>query len=342
MSEKEKQFHKELPTETEKKKEPKISYEILHSAHETATDFKKLAQAFSEADVYVPECVDWTPEISADFNALSQGKKTPEELMNKYDLPENSAWVRELEIIYQSQKPILFPDLGKGHELDALNEKASTFFDWSFKKFKQGNFSEALKTMRDFVQTAAEYWEKREGIIEDNLKIQLNDLVRNKELKNKKEIKVLLSLGASHTSVFHSLKEKEPLTKRQFPDLPFVFLSQDEAVRRARFSKEIKDELLAKIFVENPLCNYFCSITEDSSKALKITRQLSAKISFEEIKNLSENWHKDQLADRGVHALLEGLGLTRELSPVLRKFFQNKGIKIPESEKEIDKMLKSK
>jgi hypothetical protein len=328
MSEKEPKLNKELPIDKEKKEEPKISYEILYSAHRTAKDFEKLDEAFPKCDIYVPECSDWTPEILADLQSLSKGEITPKKLMEKNGWSENASWEKDYEIIYQSQKPILFADLGMGHELEKIDILVRVLFNQSFEEFTDGNFPVALQKMREFAAKKAEYHQKREEIMKANLETKIKAIIENNpQFKNKEEIKVLLSLGAVHTPLFHSLKKEKPSTLREFANLPLVFISQDETIRRKMFSKEIKDELLAKMFVEHFLLKYFEDIADDSNKISRIVRKISSKISLDEIKKISENWRELDTRSFG-------------LPPILIKFFRDKRIKIPRTEKEIDEILK--
>lgn len=332
MPEKEPKLYKDKEPQTskEKKEEPKISYEIFYSPHETAKDIAGLEELFRHCDIYVPEARNWTPELLADFQALSQGEKTPNEVGKKYyNALEKSAKFKTFEIIYKSRKPILFADLGAGHKLEKIKSQVSALHAQSFNDFGEGNFQLALQTMRESVAKEAEYHQKREEIIKANLKTKIKELIENSpQFKNIEEIKVLLSLGSFHTQFFHSLKKEKPSTLWQFANLPLVFMSEDETIRRIIFSKELKDELLAKIFIEHFLNNYFDRITDDSRKINRIIRKMTAKISFDEIKKLSENW-------TGLDKLAGQLGFP----PSLADFFRDKGIKIPENEKEIDEML---
>jgi len=306
-------------------KEPKISFQILYHSHRTAKDIEKLAEIFPKIDIYIPERHAWTPEFLTDLQSLSRGEKTPQELNYEYGYSEGSPWAKRFEIIYQSQKPILFADLGAGHELEDMYDQSKGLYRLSFYKFRSGEFQRALQMMRNYIIKFAEYILAREEIIKTNLETRIQELVKNNSrLEDKKEIKVLLSLGSAHTRLYRSLKKESPSTIQQFSNLPTIFMSEGEAIRRAMFSKEVKDELLAKIFIEDPLYNHLIQIIDDSDKVLRALQKMTAKISLDEIKDLSENWTDEQSG---------GLPL------ILRKFFENKGIKIPETEKEIDEML---
>lgn len=308
-------------TETNEKG-PEISYDILYGPHRTEKDFEKAKEIFSEADVYVPELVGWNRNIAQIYNEVSQGKTTPELLPPEY-FEYNPHLLRDLKMVEGSKKPILFVDIPQNHELLEQNMAAKKLRRKSFNLFKEGQFELALKIMRESLEVFNNHLEDREDLIKNTLKEKVNELAeRDSDLKEKSKINVLLTLGAGHTPVYHDLK-KEGLSVSSKSAYPLmVWDSFTEAGKKMRLSKnkEVDDELLANIFIERFIYPHLSKATEDSNKMAQAGRKISSKLDLQEIKEISEEF---------------GKGPEKDIIHIL----EERSIKIPKTEKEIDKML---
>ncbi|GAG30901.1 unnamed protein product, partial [marine sediment metagenome] len=102
-----------------------------------------------------------------------------------------------------------------------------------------------------------------------------------------------------------------------------VFSSLSEAERKIIFSKnkEIPEELLARGIIEELLNNYFEGITDNTNKIIMVERKISSKLNLEDIAKISQQLNEDP----------RGLGLIDIL--------EERGIKLPKTEKGMDKML---
>ncbi len=308
-------------------REPKISYHVFYSPHWTAMDIEKLEGAFKKADIYVPEGTGVSPELIDIFDKLSQGEITADQLAASYSLKKNSPHYKRFQIIEGSMKPILFVDLPGGHELSKAETRVDDLCGKSFEFFLAGDFKAALKTMHEHIMADVDYETKREEIIKANLKERSKELTKTyPKLRDKKEIKVLLDLGRAHTKFWHDLKKEGLPISKQFAYQPAVFSSLSEAARKAMFSKkkEIPEELLARGIIEELLNNYFEAITDNTNKIIMVERKISSKLSLKDIAKISQQLNKDP----------RGLGLIDIL--------EERGIKLPKTEKEMDKMLKNK
>lgn len=301
----------------------KISFHIFFGAHETAKDFEKLKQAFKQADVYIPESFMWNDEYLWNFNRLSQKKITPCQMIQRCFLEKNSSWHREFRVIYGSRKPILLADVPEWHSLVDEYDKSDRLYDESFDLFKKGDFNSALKTVRKYVEFNADFLLKRDRQIKRNLKGSIAEIIKKiPKFKNRKEVKVLIILGSFHTLLYHNLKKQKSSTSCQFASKPDVFSSLDEAGRRTIFlkDKKIDDILFARSMAEELLEDCLDKITDDTNKAIMIGRKICSKLNLKDIAEMSKEL---------------GRGDRRTIVSCLRK----RGIKIPKTEKEIDKML---
>ncbi len=309
-----------------KEKEPKISYHILYGAHRTAEDFKKLKEALEKADVYVPEMVGWNLGGALIFNSLSMGAITPEQMAEIYQIKQDSPYFKICETIYNSKKPILFADISRNHEL--LQERRLNIgsFNLALSLFRRGEFPLALKVIRGSSEKLSNYFEGREKIIKQTLKNSVRQLSEeHPQLKDKKDIKVLLTLGIGHTQVYHSLKKKEESVSREFTETPFIFNFLGEIDRRHRLSKnkEISNELLAKFILDDLMIPELGEITQNSNKMIKVSRKIISKLNLKDIERISKELGENP--EKTITDVLEA-----------------RGVKVPKTEEEMDEMLEPK
>lgn len=118
------------------------------------------------------------------------------------------------------------------------------------------SFKSALERLEDILKKFAKILlEQRDKIIVSNIFHLIPNLVQNTpELQEKtnqgKKINVLIILGAAHTKIWHTLKEKGYEVHIQFEDKPLVYDHVHEAARRYMFGKEVSEELLARALAE--------------------------------------------------------------------------------------------
>lgn len=308
-----------------KEREPKISYRILYGSHGTAEDFKEFEGEFKKADIYIPEACGWTPETLEEFNQISQGKGlTLDEFVVKYNFRRGSSVYKELEVIKDSKKPILLVDASRDTDLTMKRIEATLFYMEAIKLFENGKFEPAINSMRKYVELMAKHVRKREDCMKRNLKEKVNNLIqKDKALRNKEEVKILLTLGSAHTKLFQDLKKEKLSISRQHASYPDVFLSTNEAIRMILLSsKKPSDELLVRAFIDSSelFLRYLRSLTKDTTKSDRMARKISSKLSFEDIKEISEE-----------------LGRYKKANII--SCLKDRGIKLPKSEKEMDEML---
>jgi len=319
---------KEIPTieqpET-KEEEPKISYHIFYGAHWTAKDFENLKSAFDKADIYVPELVGWDFRAKDKLNRLSQGELTSEEVAAKEFVGKNSARFKQYQIIYNSKKPIFFADMPLQHKLIPLSFKNDELGKEALELFEKGDFKSSFKKIYQYTIAETDYEKKREELIRKNLDEEVRKLIKtDSRFKDKSDVKVLLSLGAVHTGIYHKFKKEETPVSREFSRQPFIFDSMAQALREMMLSGRKKPDklLLARGLVEAlALYDYINRrISFDNSKLVPVLRKISSRLKFKDIKSICREMGKDS---------------NRAILDVLEK----RGLEIPRTEEEIDKML---
>lgn len=309
-----------------KEREPKVSYHFFFSPHGTAEDFKNLAKAYQEADIYVPEIYNWTQELKSALQSLSKGELTLNKIYKLFpDLSRSSARRYELEIIYNSKKPILIVDASV-RDFELKKEQGKVNFLWreAIDNFIYGHFQESLSKLRDYIKTYANFLTQREIKIKENLKTQIQEFLKqNSDYCQKENLKVLVRLGGYHTKVYGDLVKEKLDVSREFSQMPYVYYSLDEARRRIVFGKEVDDLLLARGLIENLLDPYLSQLTQDNQKISQVLRKISSQLTLKDIEQISRNIAEISINDFNIVNELERFN-----------------IRIPKSEEEIDEMLK--
>jgi len=299
----------------QQEKEPKIFYHFFYSPHGTKKDVKDIKPLFEEADIYVPENYAYEEQEKKYLEDLSQGTIKP----NNYQSPA----LNYLDgLIYNSKKPIINVDISEeAAEIRKLYKDSHKAYEEALDLFAGGKFDEAMEKISLYVLSGAEADIAREEKIKENIKNEIKKFLdHNQNYKNKKELKVLISLGSLHTHLYKDIKTDNINLSRSFNQYPQTYSSSDEAIRRIIFGKEYDDELLVKIFVEHFLYNYLVKLTNDSNKIDRLTRKLSSQLNISDIREISENSGKNPMSE-----------ITEEL--------RSRGIKVPKSENEMDEML---
>ena len=312
--------------EDRKPGEPKISVNIFYSPHASAKDMEGLKKEFEKCDIYMPERVEWTEGTLDIFKRLSSGKMNPSEVA-----PDKDPVIQQREsmidnMIFNSQKPIALIDVPENHQIikDEENRQSQ---NKGKKIFHYGNFQDTLDSLKNALKS--EYLqEQRETYMLSQLKPQVETVLNeHPELKDKQEIKVLLSLGADHRPLYHSLKKENLQVTRTFSENPFVYPFSLEVVRRNAFGRPVENELVGQALTEILLWKAFRPhlvdlAEQDSQKVTVFTRKLISVFSPDEIKKM-----------------YEGASKFEEWPALFLQGLKEKGLKIPNTKQEMDDFL---
>lgn len=313
---------------------PKIQIDILYGRHGTKEDRDGLAERLKNADVYIPEFFDWTGSVLKMYRDHSDGKgrlfKGPPGLELNFALGLDPAIKEELRILYGSHKAIGMIDMKEPFWAGAFLSEWDSIKQDRIERHKKGkdSFPQRLDFIKHSLEAEARFQNKREEYMISQLRPTIQELIKTyPSLKDKSEIKVLLSLGSAHTFVYHNLKRDNQETTRTFSRTPEVYDFETEALRRLIFGIEVDDELVGKVFLEGVFfkthgVGFDTGDVGDSSKIAKYVRKLISQFSFEEAREIFERLKKGEKA--------KGIFETK---------FTEKGIQLPQSEQELDAFL---
>lgn len=315
------------------KNKPPVHIEFYYSRHETFENISELKKKFVRSHMFIPELVGWDAALLKGLNDVAAGRRRLESLftdpaMNLHDRPFNRQLVK---MIYGSHKPIRLIDLSLR---DPLFEEVASFHGAPLIAVEQGDDS-FEKTIGNFASRLIYYTDilkRREGIMIERLGEAIEDVLRERpELRNGKVFSVLIQMGAAHSNVSRMLGQKGWDVKKTFQPFPYFFPQESEIIRRAYFQKAIPDNLLARSLVgfaiRDDLAKRFASMTD----VLAAERFIVSFFTFEEIKNLYEDWRtkypeKTSLPDE-------------TFDKIVREHLKEKNIKLPSTEKELRALL---
>ena len=305
-----------LPAEAETRKRLRISFDIFFSEHGKQQEAQELEKSIKTTDIFVPENYGWTEKEKKYFEAVSQGTMTVAEVVAKYG-PRKEFSLGQLNALYNKRKTIEMIDLPDGNPLvQELEKSLDAVATINF----GDDFNQALEKRKKVLLQYATIQKKREEYWMQELG-KLSESISKRPypaLKNKKDIKILLALGAMHTGIFQKLREQRQEAARTFHRTPYRFSYINEVARRHLFHKEVSDDLIAKELLETLASNADSSWFFHSTEA-SFQRDILARFNTEEIKDLYNQMRSNQYMQYAV------------FRKRFRELAKKKGIELPRS-----------
>lgn len=304
-----------------------IKYEFYFSPHGNPNDFKDLFELIKGADIYVPEVFGWTREYLGIYQDVSAGRKTPEQAIKEKqaeDAEMNPLLLEELQALYNTKKPIIFIDLPEEETPRAKNKI------WLGAR----DFEGLLSNVQYYLEEESKLNHRREEYMVGQLKTKIGEILESDpDLKTKDDVNALVSLGSVHTGVYHELRDSGERVEREFNVMPQVYSLSDEGVRRYMWEKPVDQELLARILLETTFGEVFQpeleKVSTDNTKIDLFKRKVASQFDIDEIRNIFHlltytDWNYFKGSFEGHMTYL----------------METKGLKIPQSEQELDEIVK--
>jgi hypothetical protein len=286
--------------------EPRLRFEIFHSAHFTEKDAEGLKAKIAKSDVYIPETPGWNREQEKRLRSLVKGDLTLEAYIQE-EYNGTVEWLKthpvaafrfeELEALAHSDKLLVFVDVPAEHPLVVAGAPEK-----NFKKDVRfyHDFNETIQSVKVQLKKEADWQAEREGYRMGRLKTSIEFMKKYPhlfpELKGKKDLRILMSLGAYHTPESQeALRSKAYASaSRSFTYSPYVYGYRDEAGRRYRFGKEVSNDIAARVLAESFLEEWVITprlrkSVRDSMKLRHLSRAVAALFSYDEIRQIFEN-----------------------------------------------------
>lgn len=330
-----------------KEKEPEMRLKFFFSPHLKKEDFSSLRDDIKNSDVYVPEIRGHESRILNIFQRISSGQLNPKKFEKQYkqefrrELPDGLKGM--FESLSGLKKPVYFVDLPHEHELNRKFAESKAHEQRALLNFLSGNFTKALISQKKCIETYAQAQKGRENYIEDNLEgLKPKILKDHPHLRNKKEINILVSLGIAHTPIYHLFRKRKKMPSQQkLPFRPYIHLTTEELARRKNLfpEKEIKDEEIAKTFIESILNTTLKEnkSIKNSVELVKVSKFLSSKFTETDVENFSKMLGKKHSAILfDIFFSTTKLNSQKLFEPPLKEW----GVKLPKTKKEVVEIIK--
>lgn len=259
-----------------KEGEPRIKFKIAYGGHVGSKDLESWQEDFKACDVYIPESFGWIRDTM--FENLSGGLISPEtaERIIRQSQPnwknniQRNFVLGQMKMLYRSHKAIVIIDVPNEHDLVRR-------FQWlslrQEEKINSNNLEEKKGFLKEYLTESATIQRSREIFMFTLIPFKIKEvLARRPDLAKRPELRVLISLGASHTYLFHMMNRKNSEnTERSFPSLPFTFGLLDATQRAIAFgladAQDLSNELVTKIVMEvDCLANLRKSMIREAEK----------------------------------------------------------------------------
>lgn len=269
---------------------PKVTLRFFAGPHEKYADADGIEERIRDADIFIPEAYGWTADDLDNLKNISSGETRPSEaflLVPYLDKVFNA--------LYATNKPVALVDVPS----EKTKEMEQRLLDTS--PNKQQGFEEALQQIDEALRNNAEILiQDRERYMLDQLGPKIVEVVEtHQELKNKKELTVLLTLGYAHTGMIQELMHDDDIAVTKDLVYPIsVFDYSHEALRRCFFNKEISHDLKEKVLFEEILMetSTFKKVFRDMQETntfASFKRFIADAFSSDEIRELFEQWSQD-------------------------------------------------
>lgn len=331
-----------------KEKEPEMRLKFFFSPHYKKEDYAKLREEIKNCDVYIPELFRHDPETLDSFRKISLGELSPEEFIRQYEekysrkFPDH--YKEKLRILHNSKKAVYLVDIPQGHIIDLKMMSILELNSKAFIDFLSGNFSSAVTKGKKFAEFFEQVQQEREKYIKENIeRLKPQILKDHPDFKNQKEIKLLVSLGATHTSLFHQFRKEGKIpTQWEFSSLPIIYDLTSALRRKKRFfpRKETEDKKIAQSFIEEMVFRALKRENiKDTTELFKIARYFVSTFSEKDVENFSrmlKERHPMLLINLLLFASTTGSETSRLFSAPLKEW----GVNLPETREEVEKIIK--
>lgn len=286
------QEFQEAADQEQKEGDPKFQIEIFYGAHRTAEDVEGFEKILARADIYIPEMIGHSEEVREIFNGVSEGGTSPEEALTKLEFgPRRFDFHfhrKHLEHSYNSHIPVTFIDVPDGHY---LIEKINRNRDELKKNFSMLDFKGDLNALRHYFLQDVEIQRKREEYMRNSLRPRLQEILQKyPDLRKKKKIRVVLSLGIAHMPLVNELRRRGYQARSRPSRSLFVFNIGEEVEQRLFFHKEVSEDLMGQALFEQLFESSFGLIMldyyHDASDVLRIQRKIAERFHLEDIRSI--------------------------------------------------------
>lgn len=300
---------------------PKLNFHFYFAAHGTKKDWADFAPQLKGADVCLLEGAGHTEKGIQDIQSLADSQ----DLDMKTVIDQNP---RIANSYRESRDEAL---LGSGIAVGSIDLRNSVDAEQTAavhgrKAYDRpirldGSFEDMIKDSREVYGGIAEAQRAREELITKNIEAEMQRILDSREgLGEKSKLRVLLSWGAIHTSLFRDLAQNFPdiTMSRSFSEKPYIYSYTNETIRHDMFNVkgEVSDEVLARAYIEKLVysslqrrIDSFGEVVTSHDDVLLYARDIASQFSVDEAKAIFDDSKTDK--PRPFESFLLGKDLRR-------------------------------
>jgi len=311
--------------ENRKEGDPDVSFTLYFAGHGRAEDVHpNLRKELQEADIFMPEDIFWTEQVVRNHNKEAKGEDVFAPLLSRYNIALRNAMRESGVVVELPDIPADFPD---------AKEQRAALSNASRERWHLP-FDEAVDDFDTATRNVATATRAREHEILGNIPACIRKaLDENKDLRKRQSLKVVMTYGGAHTSIYHALDRAGANVERhKRHDGSVVYGHSSELLRNyvlGAAGSAPDRELAARGLTDLIFLNAIAPIIEGGVKdetldeLTRVARLFNERFTIEELRDLWDTYrvHKDR-------------------SVILAKL-NEKGLHIPKTREELDELLQS-
>lgn len=251
------ELHRETTPETSTIQErhpdwPELDVLFYFGPHGHADNFKDVPAHIAKADVYLYENVG-TTGLKHGFQEISSNPAGPvDNIIDYADIGgriNGTIW-----------EPIIRGIHGTDIAVSSFDLRGSKEFEHMFDNILNPDvmvvddtFEGSIEILQKNMSAWADLQNQREEIMADRFESEIEYLLKSyPQLKEKSQLKVLITMGSAHTSLRHKMINKGiPSSSEYTTNTPYIHSFNMELLRTYMHNREASQELLEQAWVEN-------------------------------------------------------------------------------------------
>ena len=298
-SKKDRQSIQEFLKESGIEKVPNIETHFFFNSHATAEDGQMVADRLDDKDIFIQENAGWDKERLETWHKISSGEFTPEQAIeNEKGRGKAFFWPDYFKAIFEklqgTNKEVLLVDIKSDseiyNEIYDLMRKDGIY--WNILD-RSKSFEENCERIADVSELESITQKERENEILNNMKTSLLELLKEKpELQGKENLKILFSMGAFHTRLYHEMKKSGDNVSREIPSSSYTFNPRMAVERIIHFKGSEK----AKEYMPKILLSFL--LQRLNMKYDDISQKVLSRFSDEQTHEFFEMYKKSESDDQ--------------------------------------------
>ena len=299
---------------------PALDLTFYFSPHGNKADFEGINPLLEATDVYLYEDIFNNSAMRAFLQRLSTSPPYNQEWIadnvsaGEAFAKKGSEWEPVIDSIYNSQKIISSIDLRETSEEKALADKIWQIIYLPLPKGP--TFDAALPQFTEQQAELVKAQEERESIMADRFEEEIEHILDvYPELKERKNLKILISMGVNHTKLRHAFTMKGIPSDREFSSSPYVYNYRSELKRTLAYAREPTKDLSERAYIEDLLDNLLGVALKKTDASYDVRfaylRNVVSKLNHEQMKDIYDLYNNGKLTVRYIDNLLQNIGMQK-------------------------------